>query len=73
MTRTEILITMHDQIPRRIFRTMQLGGNMRQLVAMEAEGLISSESRVGRGRDRRNWFLSDEQHAALSFLFAEPT
>lgn len=71
MTRTEILLTMHDQISRRIFRTMQLGGNTRQLEAMEDEGLISSESRGGRGRDRRNWFLSDEQHAALAFLFGE--
>ncbi len=71
MTRTEVLLTMHEQISRRIFRTMQLGGNTRQLEAMEAEGLISSESRGGRGRDRRNWFLSDEQHAALSFMFGE--
>lgn len=72
MTRTEILLTMHEQISRRTFRTMQLGGNTRQLETMEAEGLISSESRGGRGRDRRNWFLSDEQHAMLSFLFADP-
>lgn len=71
MTRTEVLLTMHAEISRRIFRTMQLGGNVRQLEAMEAEGLISSESRGGRGRDKRNWFLSDEQHAALSFLFAD--
>jgi len=71
MTRTEVLFTMHAEISRRIFRTMQLGGNTRQLEAMEDEGLISSESRGGRGRDRRNWFLSDEQHAALSFMFGE--
>ncbi len=73
MTRTEILLTMHADISRRIFRTMQLGGNARQLEAMEADGLISSESRGGRGADLRNWFLSDEQHAALTFLFAEPS
>lgn len=72
MTRTEILLTMHGEISRRIFRTMQLGGNVKQLQTMEAEGLISSQSRYGGGHRQRNWFLSDEQHAALSFLFAEP-
>ncbi|WP_157100257.1 hypothetical protein [Rhodoplanes sp. Z2-YC6860] len=68
MTRTEILLTMHAQISRRIFRTMQLGGNVKQLTAMENEGLICSQSRYRRGR-QRDWFLSDEQHAALGFLF----
>lgn len=71
MTRTEVLLTMHAQISRRIFRTMELGGNVRQLQAMEDEGLISSESRYGGRHRQRNWFLSDEQHAALSFLFLE--
>lgn len=72
MTRTEILLTMHAQISRRIFHTMQLGGNVKQLQAMEDEGLISSQSRYGGRMRQRNWYLSDEQHAALSFLFAEP-
>ncbi len=71
MTRTEILLTMHAEISRRIFRTMQLGGNTRQLEAMEEEGLISSESRYGGRHRQRNWFLSDDQHAALAFMFGE--
>lgn len=61
MTRDQVLETMLGEEPHRIFRTMQLGGNTRQLQAMEDEGLICSESRGGRGRDRRNWFLSDVQ------------
>lgn len=71
MTRTEILLTMHAQISRRIFRTMELGGNTKQLEAMEDEGLISSQSRYGGRHRQRNWFLSDEQHGALGFLFGE--
>lgn len=73
MTRTEILLTMHAQISRRIFRTMQLGGNVKQLRAMEDEGLIKSQSRYGGRMRQRNWYLTDEQHKALSFLFKEPT
>jgi len=71
MTRTEILLTMHAEISRRIFRTMQLGGSTKQLEAMEGEGLISSEARYGHGLRQRNWFLSDEQHAALTVLFSD--
>lgn len=72
MTKTEIMLTMHAQISRRIFRTMELGGNAPQLQAMEDEGLISSEPRYRGRHKQRNWFLSDDQHAALTFLFAEP-
>jgi DNA-binding PadR family transcriptional regulator len=70
VTRTEILMTMHEREPRCLFYTMQLGGNMRQLSKMEAAGLIRSYSRHGRGR-QRDWYLTEEQHEALSFLFAE--
>jgi hypothetical protein len=70
MTRAEILLTMLDKPPRRLFYTMELGGNMRQLAKMEAEGLIRSQSRYGRGR-QRDWYLSEDQHAAGSFLFAD--
>jgi hypothetical protein len=69
MTKTEILITMHAKEPLSLFYTMQLGGNMRQLATMEDEGLISSQPRRRRGR-QRDWYLNDEQHAALAFLFA---
>lgn len=70
MTRTEILLTMHAKEPRSLFYTMQLGGSMAQLRKMEAEGLIRSSSRYGRGR-QRDWYLTEEQHAALAFLFDE--
>ena len=69
MTKTEVLLTMHKREPRRLFYTMELGGNMRQLSSMEAEGLIKSCSRYGRGR-QRDWYLTEEQHKSLSFLFA---
>lgn len=67
MTRTEILLTMQAKEPRSLFYTMQLGGSMKQLRAMECEGLIKSCSRYGKGR-QRDWYLTDEQHAALNFL-----
>lgn len=72
MTRTEVLLTMHDKPPRRLFYTMQLGGSMAQLRKMEAEGLICSIPRYGRGR-QRDWYLTEEQRAALRFLFAADT
>jgi hypothetical protein len=68
MMKTEILLTMHKEVPRRLFKTMQLGGNMRQLAQMEDEGLICSQRRYRSGR-QRDWFLSEEQHGSLSFLF----
>jgi hypothetical protein len=68
MTRTEILLTMHDKPARSLFYTMQIGGSVAQLSKMEAEGLIQSQSRYGKGR-QRDWYLSDDQHAALSFMF----
>lgn len=50
MTRDEIIEAMLREEPYRIFRTMRLGGNTRQLEQMENEGLISSERRYrGRG------------------------
>lgn len=68
MTKTEILFTMLVHPPRQLFHTMSLGGNMAQLSKMEAEGLICSQP-----RDRqRDWYLSNEQHAAGTFLFDNP-
>lgn len=71
MTRTEILLTMHEKPARSLFYTMQLGGNMKQLANMESEGLIRSQSRYGKGR-QRDWYLSEDQHKTLSFMFDEP-
>ncbi len=71
MTRTEILMKMHAEVSRRLFRTMQLGGSAATLRKMEDEGLIRSQSRYGGRMRQRDWYLSEEQHAALGFLFAE--
>lgn len=73
MTKTEILLAMHKKAPLSLFCTMQIGGNMRQLSKLEADGLVSSQHRYSRGGRQRDWYLSEEQHASLSFLFAEPT
>lgn len=61
MTQAEILETMRRKEPSSLFYTMELGGNMRQLSKMEAEGLITSQSRHGRGR-QRDWYMTEEQH-----------
>jgi hypothetical protein len=60
MTRDEIIDVMLGKEPHSLFYTMELGGNMRQLSKMEAEGLIRSQSRHGHGR-QRDWYLSDVQ------------
>jgi hypothetical protein len=62
MTEAEILLTMRAKEPRYLFYTMELGGNMRQLSKMEADGLIRSQRRYGRGR-QRHWYLTEQQHA----------
>ncbi len=72
MTRTEILMVMHRRPARRLFYTMELGGSMVQLGKMECEGLLRSEIRYGkRGGRKRNWYLDEEQHKAISFMFAD--
>lgn len=69
MTRAEIILKMGEKPPRSLFYTMQLGGSGRQLAKMEAEGLIRSQRRYGRCRHpQRDWYLTEEQHAALKFL-----
>lgn len=65
MTRDQIIQTMLTKEPLRLFYTMELGGNMRQLSKMQDDGLICSQSRYGRGR-QRDWYLSEEQHAKHS-------
>ena len=68
MTKTEVLLKMHEREPRRLFYTMELGGSMARLRKMEDEGLIRSQSRYGgRGR-QRDWYLDEEQHSALGFM-----
>ena len=66
MTREQIVDAMLREEPYRIFRTMQLGGDMRQLDAMESEGLISSERRYRGHRPQRNWYMTDVQWAAIT-------
>lgn len=63
MTRDEIITKMLTKEPRRIFHSMELGGNVRQLTAMQDDGLIRSQSRYGGRLRQRDWFLTDEQHA----------
>jgi hypothetical protein len=65
MTRNEILLKMAADIPRRLFPTMQLGGNARRLMKMEDDGLISSQARYRGAYRQRNWYLSDRQYAKL--------
>lgn len=60
-TRAQIIKMMLREEPRIVFRSMQLGGNTRQLNSMEADGLITSEARYGGRHRQRNWFLSEEQ------------
>ncbi len=63
MTREQIIKTMLTREYDRLFYTMELGGSMRQLSKMEAEGLISSQQRHMRGR-QRDWFLTEAQYLA---------
>jgi DNA-binding PadR family transcriptional regulator len=71
VTRTEILLAMHAKPPRSLFYTMQLGGATAPLSRMEADGLIRSQSRYSGRMRQRDWYLTDEQHSSLSFLFAD--
>jgi DNA-binding PadR family transcriptional regulator len=66
MTRDQIIDTMLTKEPRRLWYPMQLGGNGRQLANMEAEGLIQSSSRYGGGHRQRDYYLTEQQHAAAS-------
>lgn len=76
MTVDEILSAMRKKEPLRLFYTMELGGNVRQLSKMEADGIISSQQRYGRrGGKKRDWFLTEGQHAARTpaLSSAQPT
>lgn len=63
MSKTNVLLKMHDKPFGSLFNARSVGGNIDLLESMQKDGLISSKE------DR--WFLSVNQHAALSFLFAE--
>lgn len=71
MTRSEILLAMADKQPRHLFKTMQLGGSASVLRKMEDEGLLKSQRRYLGGDRQRDWYLTEEQHHALSFLMAD--
>ena len=64
MTQEQIIKTMLTKEPRRLFYTMQLGGSGRQLAKMEASGLLRSSSRYGGRHRQRDWYLTEQQHAA---------
>lgn len=61
MTREEIIDTMLGEEPFHIFRTIQLGGNFRQLRSLEDVEQISSETRHPGQYRQRNWYLTDAQ------------
>src|SRR5258708_7069583 len=61
MSKTTIILKMHNKPDGHVFRSRELGGNIEQLRAMEKAMLISSND--------KGWFLSDRQHTAMSFLF----
>jgi hypothetical protein len=56
---------MKSEEPRIIWATMQLGGNNKQLYAMEDAGLISSQARYGGSLPQRNWYLTEDQWSAI--------
>ena len=62
MSKTNILLKMHDKPAGTRFDARSVGGNVDLLDAMLKDGLISSENGA--------WFLAQNQHDALSFLFA---
>ena len=71
MTREQVLTLMRSKEARRLFYTMELGGSVSQLTKLRSEGLISSCSRYGKGR-QQDWYLNEQQHNSLSFLVSPP-
>ena len=61
MSKTNILLKMHDKPLGTRFNTRSIGGNIDLLKTMLKEGLISSKD--------GDWFLAQNQYDALSFLF----
>ena len=65
MSKTNILLKMHERAAGSLFSTRSVGGNVDLLQAMQKDSLISSKD--------GNWFLSQNQHAAIGFLFDTET
>lgn len=61
-SKTNILLKMHDKPAGSRFPTRSVGGNIELLESMKNDSLISQKD--------GSWFLSENQYAALSFLFA---
>jgi hypothetical protein len=70
MTRDEILLKMRTKEPDMLWHTMALGGSTKQLLKMEAEGLISSQRRYSRTRHpQRDWYMTAAQYAEVTLTF----
>lgn len=63
MSKTNILLKMHESPPGTLFSTRSIGGNLELLDSMAKDGLISAKS--------TGWVLTTNQHRAMSFLLGE--
>jgi hypothetical protein len=73
MTKSEIIQRMLKEGPRRIFATMRLGGNARQLRKLVDDGTISSAPRYRGSYSQCNWYMTEAQHAAALAALSRAT
>ena len=66
MKRAEIMAKMLTKEPSHLWYPMEFGGNVRQLQRMEDDGLIKSQRRYLGGNRQRDFYRTDEQHAAAT-------